>query len=133
MTHSRRPRRDADELIVIAAAVGQNHREIAGHAGVAVNTVLRRLDEPEIQTRIRARRNELAANLTAALVADAHAARQYLVSVMDDETISPGTRVRAATTLLAETRAWRDNEIGEQLRILNEALTTTPGRITLHM
>ncbi|MCF8527758.1 MAG: hypothetical protein K9G24_02340 [Candidatus Nanopelagicales bacterium] len=116
-------RRHNEDALVHAAATGRTIEQIAEDLSMSRGTVARRLNEPATQHRIRVRRAEVASELTASPIDRAHTAADLLMAVIVDEFLAPQHRVRAATSLLAEARAWRDADMEGRLVAVKEALS----------
>ena len=94
--------------------------QAANETGLALSTVHRYLHDNDFRMELQQQQGDLLDELTRVLTARSLAAAQVLTREMV-EGLTPTTRVRAATALMAEARAHRDNQTEQRLRALEEA------------
>lgn len=107
--------RRLEASIVIALASGNTVAATCELTGATRPQVMRIVNDPAMQSRIREERARIGSEITAALVAHARQATEYLVTIVRDVTAPDASRVRAAGLLLSEARAWRTDDIEERL------------------
>lgn len=115
--------RRLDASIVIALASGNTVAATCELTGATRPQVMRIVNDPAMQSRIREERARIGSEITAALVAHARQATEYLVTIVRDVTAPDASRVRAAGLLLSEARAWRTDDIEERLTALENTQT----------
>lgn len=115
----------AREVFVAAVAAGQTLAAAAESAGVSLSTVKRWHTEPETREQIAAARAELIARFSDRITTTAHRALDVIETVMDDPQATPGTRLRAAATILGHFIPVREHAVMEaRLEALEAAAAT---------
>ena len=94
--------------------------QAAAETGLAISTVHRYLSDNDFRMELQQQQGDLLDELTRVLTARSLAAVQVLTREMA-EGLTPTTRVRAATAIMAEARAHRDNQLETRLRALEQA------------
>lgn len=115
--------RRLEASIVIALASGNTVAATCELTGATRPQVMRIVNDPAMQSRIREERARIGSEITAALVAHARQATEYLVTIVRDVTAPDASRVRAAGLLLSEARAWRTDDIEDRLTALENTQT----------
>ena len=115
--------RRLESSIVIALASGNTIAATCELTGASRPQVMRIVNDPAMQSRIREERARIGTEITAALVAHARQATEYLVTIVRDVTAPDASRVRAAGLLLSEARAWRTDDIEDRLTALENTQT----------
>ena len=108
------------KAVLAALRKGLTMDQAAKETGLALSTIYRWLAQPDFRMELQQQHSDLLDELTRVLTARSLAAVQVLTKEMV-EGITPTTRVRAATALLNEARAQRDNQTEQRLRALEEA------------
>jgi len=103
-----------------ALASGATYQQAAKRAGVQVSTVARYMQDPDFTLDLNARKSTIASNTAAALTGRCLEAILKLQELMNDPRSTQTTKAKAAATILAEARAWRDTHIDERLTQLEE-------------
>jgi transcriptional regulator with XRE-family HTH domain len=101
--------------VLDAIADGCTYQQAAKRAGVQVSTVARYMQDDEFTAELQAKRATLATVTSAALTSKCLDAIEQLHSLMNDPRSTQTTKAKAASTLLAEARAWRDADIDERI------------------
>lgn len=118
--------------IIVSLASGNTVVATCEITGATRPQVFAILNDPEKRERIREERARIGTEITAALVAHARKAADYLLTILEDATAPDSSRVRAAGLLLSEARAWRTDDIEDRLTALehqaNRSLQVTATR-----
>jgi phage terminase small subunit len=114
------------DALIAAVAGGKTVVEAARLAGMSLSTAHRRLEDLDIQRRIRETRAAMFERAVGALADAVSAAVQTLVGCLDAE--ADTTRVRAAVAILDHAVKWRESEeLAQRVAELEAALGTTEG------
>lgn len=106
--------------VLEAIANGATYEQAARHADVQVSTVARYMQDPDFLLELQMRRSTIATTTAAALTGRCLQAIQKLQALMEDPRSTQTTQAKAAATILAEARAWRDTHIEERITQLEE-------------
>jgi hypothetical protein len=113
-THDRSARANRN-AVMAAIADGCTYQEAAHRAGVQVSTVARYMQDPEFTHALNGLRATIASTNSAALNSRCLDAIERLHSLMNDPRSTQSVQAKAASTLLAEARAWKDADIEQRL------------------
>jgi hypothetical protein len=118
-----------DHVLAAALAAGTTNKDAALEAGIGVRTAQRRMELPEFRALVSRYRDQRAAQVGDRLAALAAKAVETMEDLMSSETAA-AVRCRAAQTVLAANRSYReDAEIEDRLRLL-ESHAAGPGEGT---
>lgn len=111
-----------DNALITALAHGATIKAAAEAAGVSEQVAKKRVNSIDVMDAVRAERSRIATQLGSRLMAMSLVAAEYLMSVVRDPTQATQNRVRAASVVIAESRAWQDAELAERLDELEAEL-----------
>ena len=115
-----KPRKKAEDALLLALAVGASVEQAARQCGLCVRTVYRRLAEPEFRQRLQKLRGDMVSRTAGTLTAAASEAVRTLLELLKSTATAP-VRLGAARAVLEIGMKVREaSEFEERLAALEE-------------